>query len=82
LRVTAQVRLAAKASYEWGPAVARREVPAQTTHNVGLSYFVETEIARVNATFEVQNVTDEQRYDFFGAQRPGRTFYAKLGGQI
>jgi outer membrane receptor protein involved in Fe transport len=36
----------------------------------------------MSATFEVQNLTDEQRYDFVGAQRPGRTFYAKVGGEI
>jgi outer membrane receptor protein involved in Fe transport len=57
-------------------------VDAQLTHDVGLSWTVERNLARVTSTFEVDNVTNARVYDFFGVQRPGRAFFIKVTGEI
>lgn len=54
------------------------KVPDQVTHDVGVSWIFETDVARTTATLEIQNVTDARVYDNLGVQRPGRAFYAKL----
>lgn len=60
----------------------KQVVPSQLTHNVGLSYTVSRDLARITTTFEVQNLTDAAVFDFFGAQRPGRSFYLKVTADI
>lgn len=57
---------------------SKLSVPDQVTHDIGVSWTFENEVARTTATLEVQNVTDARVYDNFGVQRPGRAFYAKL----
>lgn len=52
-------------------------VPAQLTHAADLSYSLPG-TPNVSATFEALNVTDARVYDFFGVQRPGRSFFVKL----
>ena len=63
-------------------SLGRREsklsVPDQVTHDVGVSWTFENDVARTSATLEVQNVTDARVYDNLGVQRPGRAFYAKF----
>ncbi|WXA90162.1 TonB-dependent siderophore myxochelin receptor MxcH [Pendulispora brunnea] len=72
--------------YRGWPSLGAREhkqlVPSQVTHNVGISYTVYGGPATVTSTLEVQNVTDERVYDFFGVQRPGRAVYLKVSGEI
>jgi propanediol dehydratase small subunit len=34
--------------------------------------------ATLTNSFEVHNVTDERAFDFYGAQRPGRSFHWKI----
>ncbi|MCA9545707.1 MAG: TonB-dependent receptor, partial [Myxococcales bacterium] len=51
------------------------KVPTQLTHDLGLTLTAAR--GRLLATAEVQNLTDEDAFDFFGAQRPGRAFYFK-----
>jgi len=60
----------------------KQVVPAQLTHNVGVSWTVSRAAARVTSTFEIDNVTDAKVYDNFGLQRPGRSFYVKVNGEI
>jgi vitamin B12 transporter len=57
---------------------SKLSVPDQVTHDIGVSWTFENEVARTSATLEVQNVTDARVYDNLGVQRPGRAFYAKL----
>jgi outer membrane receptor protein involved in Fe transport len=57
---------------------SKLSVPDQVTHDVGVSWTFENEVARTSATLEVQNVTDARVYDNLGVQRPGRAFYAKV----
>ena len=64
-----------------GLTAYKQVVPSQVTHNVGISYILAGP-ATVSTTFEVQNVTDEQVFDLFGLQRPGRSFYLKMTGDI
>ena len=61
-----------------GRADSKLRVPNQVTHDVGVSWIFENDVARTTATLEIQNVTDALLYDNFGVQRPGRAFYAKL----
>ncbi|WP_394828068.1 TonB-dependent siderophore myxochelin receptor MxcH [Pendulispora albinea] len=72
--------------YRGWPSLGAREykplVPSQITHNVGVSYTAYGGPATVTSTLEVQNVTDERVYDFFGVQRPGRAVYLKVSGEI
>lgn len=60
----------------------KQTVDAQVSHNLGVSWTVVRDAARVTSTFEVDNVTDERLYDNFGVQRPGRSFFVKLVGEI
>jgi vitamin B12 transporter len=57
---------------------SKLSVPDQVTHDVGVSWVFENEVARTTATIEVQNVTDARVYDNFGVQRPGRAIYGKI----
>lgn len=58
----------------------KQVVDAQVTHNVGVSWTVNSELMRVTSTAEVANVTDAKVFDNFGVQRPGRAFYLKMSG--
>lgn len=62
----------------------KQTVDAQLTHTVGLSYTFSSELARGTATFEVANanLTNEEVFDFFGVQRPGRAFFFKVVGEL
>ncbi|MDF2698177.1 MAG: hypothetical protein K0S65_6560 [Labilithrix sp.] len=53
-------------------------VPTQLLHSVALSYVVRSLARSFSATLEVQNLTDERVFDFFGVQRPGRAAFGKL----
>jgi vitamin B12 transporter len=54
------------------------QVDAQLTHDIGVTWIVNREVAHTTFTLEVQNITDARVYDNYGVQRPGRAFYAKL----
>ncbi|WP_394835710.1 TonB-dependent receptor [Pendulispora rubella] len=64
-----------------GLTAYKQVIPAQVTHNVGISYILAGP-ATVTTTFEVQNIADAQVFDVFGLQRPGRAFYLKMTGDI
>ncbi|MCY1023543.1 TonB-dependent siderophore myxochelin receptor MxcH [Pyxidicoccus sp. MSG2] len=59
----------------------KQVVDAQLTHNLGLSWSMNHD-ARVTSTLEMQNVTDAAVYDFFGVQRPGRSLFLKVTGEL
>jgi len=56
----------------------RLEVPSQTTQSVLLAYSFPRDRSSLGASFEVQNLSDAKIFDFYGVQRPGRSFYGKL----
>lgn len=49
---------------------------AQFPHDLGLSYVFPNK--KFIVSFDAKNITDEQVYDNFAVQKPGRAFYAKL----
>ena len=53
-------------------------VSDQISHDIGVTWLVSRDIARLSVTLELQNITDARLYDNFGVQRPGRAFYAKI----
>ncbi|MEY2937395.1 MAG: hypothetical protein RL033_8144 [Pseudomonadota bacterium] len=55
----------------------KQTVPSQLIHSLGLGYLVSAGGLKVTSSFEVQNLTNEPAFDFFGVQRPGRAFYTK-----
>jgi vitamin B12 transporter len=57
---------------------SKLSVPDQVTHDIGVSWTFDDDVARTSVTLEAQNVTDARVYDNFGVQRPGRAFYAKV----
>ncbi|WP_394844689.1 TonB-dependent siderophore myxochelin receptor MxcH [Pendulispora brunnea] len=64
----------------WESAGVREYKPtvdSQLVHSVALTYLVHGEPMAMSFTGELQNITDERAYDFFGVQRPGRAFYFK-----
>lgn len=50
----------------------KQTTDAQLVHTVGLGYLVKSDHTTLSSALEVQNVTDEAVFDFFGVQRPGR----------
>jgi len=56
----------------------RETVPSQLTHALALTYSTDIYESSITFTAEIQNLTDEKVYDFYGVQRPGRAFNAKV----
>ncbi|WP_164014441.1 TonB-dependent siderophore myxochelin receptor MxcH [Pyxidicoccus trucidator] len=59
----------------------KQKVSAQLTHSLALSYALPVRPA-LSGTLEAQNLTGAKTYDFFGAQRPGRSFFFKLNMEL
>jgi vitamin B12 transporter len=57
-------------------------VPAQVTHNIGLTYVFARDLVRSSATFEISNLSDAKVFDNFGVQKPGRAFHFKLTAEL
>lgn len=56
----------------------RLKIGSQLTHRLSLLHTVELAWLVCTAAVEVQNLTDERVFDFYGLQRPGRSFHTKL----
>jgi TonB family protein len=57
-------------------------IASQLLHSLALTYRVDGRAAALSTTLEVQNLTDQPAFDFFGVQRPGRAFYFKTTLEI
>jgi len=57
-------------------------IPSQKTFDFGSTYHNSIKGVRYALTAEIQNLTDEKNYDFFGVQKPGRSFNIKLVTQF
>jgi vitamin B12 transporter len=65
----------------WESAAAtgvKLEVPSQTVQGVGLSHVSHGIATSLTNSFEVHNLTDAKVFDFYGAQRPGRSFHWRI----
>ena len=60
----------------------KQTIDSQLVHTIALGYLVENDQTTITTNLEVQNVTDEAVFDFFGVQRPGRAFYAKATAEF
>ncbi len=65
-----------------GLVASKQQVPAQHTHGLGATWAVPVQAARLTVTAEGSNLLDARVYDVFGAQRPGRAFFVKLGVEL
>jgi vitamin B12 transporter len=60
----------------------KASVPSQLTHTVALTFLIEGDPLELSFTSEAQNLTDAKVYDFFGIQRPGRSFFFKTTAEF
>ncbi|HKO49832.1 MAG TPA: TonB-dependent siderophore myxochelin receptor MxcH [Polyangiaceae bacterium] len=65
-----------------GARESKAMIPSQLVHTASVVYELTSPGATVATSFELQNVTDERSYDFFGVQRPGRAAFFKIMLQI
>jgi hypothetical protein len=61
---------------------SKQRIPSQVTHGAGITYRLSRSFATLWSSFEVHNLSDARTYDFFGQQRPGRSFQVKLTGKL
>lgn len=61
-----------------GDATFKARIPDQLTQTAALIYQVPGSRADISASLEVSNLTDQQAYDYWGAQRPGRAVAFKM----
>jgi len=52
------------------------KTPSQFPHDLGLSYIFPSK--RYIVSFDAKNITNEEVYDNFAVQKPGRAFYLKV----
>jgi hypothetical protein len=55
----------------------KQVIPRQITHSLALVYRVIGAERLFTSTVEVDNLTDEKTFDYYGSQRPGRAVYWK-----
>jgi len=65
-----------------GAREGKATIPSQLVHTISVVYEVTKPGATVATSLELQNVTGERTYDFFGVQRPGRAAFFKMIFQI
>lgn len=47
-----------------------------------MTWLFSSEALSTSVTLEIDNIADATLYHYFGAQRPGRAFYAKIAGDL
>jgi vitamin B12 transporter len=57
-------------------------VDAQLLHALALTYAIESDPVSLSFTGEVQNLTDQPAFDFYGVPRPGRAFFFKATASL
>jgi len=60
-----------------GEDAVKLDVPGQTLHSLSLTHVTQGAAMALASTFEVQNLGDAKAFDFYGVQRPGRSFFWK-----
>ncbi|MCO5229980.1 MAG: TonB-dependent receptor [Chitinophagales bacterium] len=51
-------------------------IPTQWTHDLGVSYTIPSD--KITLSVDAKNISNQQVFDNFGLQKPGRAFYAKI----
>jgi outer membrane receptor protein involved in Fe transport len=57
-------------------------IPSQLLHSLALTYVLRNGPTTLSWTLDAQNLTDARAFDFYGVQRPGRTFAAKVVAEL
>ena len=60
----------------------KQSVDSQLSHSLAATFLFERGRAFYTLTAEVQNLTDEKVFDFFGVQKPGRGFFLKATAEF
>ena len=60
----------------------KQVIPSHLVHSAGFGYVARSGQASLSTTLEMQNLTDEPVFDYFGTQRPGRSFYIKITAEL
>jgi outer membrane receptor protein involved in Fe transport len=60
-----------------GIPAAKLEIPSQTVHSLALSYVFRSGRTSLAQSLEVHNLGDARVFDFYGVERPGRSFHYK-----
>lgn len=60
----------------------KQSIPGQLVHSVGLEYLFRADRGTFSTALEMQNLSDERTYDFFGVQRPGRALFVKTTAEL
>ena len=61
-----------------GSDAIKLKIPSQTVYSLALSYVSVEGASTLSTSFEAQNLSDAQVFDFYGEQRPGRSFHWKM----
>lgn len=61
-----------------GSKDSKKTTPSQQVQSIGLTYKLKIKEYEWAVTGEVQNLFDQNVYDFYRIQKPGRAFYVKL----
>jgi outer membrane receptor protein involved in Fe transport len=61
-----------------GAADQKQIIPDQLTHGLGVTAVFQGKALKMGSTAEIQNLTDGNQFDFYGVQKPGRTFSTKI----
>lgn len=80
LELAASVRYVHSFLRGWESAGAegiKLKIPSQTTYSLALSYVSAEGANTLSSSLEVQNLSNARVYDFYGEQRPGRSFHWK-----
>lgn len=59
-----------------GGSESKATIPAQFTHDIGIVYRFPKQ--QFSLSFDVKNIFNEQIFDNWGLQKPGRAFYVKV----
>jgi outer membrane receptor protein involved in Fe transport len=59
----------------------KQVIPSQLTQGAGVTYGLRRSARSVWLTLEVQNFTDALAFDFYGQERPGRSYFMKVTGE-
>lgn len=64
-----------------GREESKQVISSQLVHGAGVTYALRGAQA-LTTTVEIQNLTDARAFDSYGASRPGRGVFVKLGGEL
>ncbi|MEM6532150.1 MAG: TonB-dependent receptor plug domain-containing protein [Myxococcota bacterium] len=65
-----------------GQTGLKQTIDAQLQHSAAAIYTVQRQYAELAFSVEAINLTDTNIFDFFGAQRPGRSLFTKVTGRF